>query len=141
MKLPRPADTPLIPGSWGELLDKISILEIKAARIVAPQALANVKRELALLVSLMQPIQSHAAFGEWKAALGRVNQRLWEIEDKLRQKERDQTFDEEFVRLARSVYLTNDERAGIKRTINVALGSEIVEEKQYAVYRQEPPAS
>jgi len=141
MTLNGSGDTPLIPGSWGELLDKISILEIKEERIVAPAALANVRRELALLVSLMQPIQSHESFDAWKAALSRVNQRLWDIEDQLRRKERDQVFDAEFIALARAVYLTNDERAEIKRTINVSLGSEIVEEKQYATYRKEPPAS
>ena len=141
MTRPGPGDAPLIPGSWGELLDKISILEIKAERIVAPAALANVRRELALLVSLLQPIQSHGSFGAWKAALSRVNQRLWDIEDKLRRKERDQVFDAEFIELARAVYLTNDERAEIKRTINLSLGSQIVEEKQYETYRREPPTN
>ena len=120
MTLKGAGDTPLIPGSWGELLDKISILEIKVERIVAPAALANVKRELALLVSLMQPIQSHESFAAWKAALCKVNQRLWDIEDKLRRKERDQVFDAEFIELARAVYLTNDERAEIKRTMAAA---------------------
>lgn len=141
MTLKGPGDAPLIPGSWGELLDKISILEIKAERIVAAAALANVRRELALLVSLMQPIQSHESFDAWKAALSRVNRRLWDIEDQLRRKERDQVFDAEFIALARAVYLTNDERAEIKRTINVSLGSGIVEEKQYATYRREPPTT
>jgi hypothetical protein len=141
MTLKGPGETPLIPGSWGELLDKISILEIKVERIVAPAALANVRRELALLVSLMQPIQSHESFAAWKAALSKVNQQLWDIEDKLRRKERDQVFDDEFIALARAVYLTNDERAEIKRTINLSLGSQIVEEKQYATYRKEPPAT
>jgi hypothetical protein len=141
MKPPAHADSPLIPASWGELLDKLSILEIKSERIVAPQALANVRRELTMLSSFVQPIQQHQSFGEWKAALSKVNRRLWDIEDRLRQKERDQLFDEEFISLARAVYLTNDERAEIKRTINVALGSEIVEEKQYTNYRKEPPAS
>jgi hypothetical protein len=141
MNPPTHADSPRIPASWGELLDKISILEIKSERIGAPQALANVRRELAMLSSSVQPIQHHTSFGEWKLALSRVNRRLWDIEDSLRQKERDQLFDDEFVALARAVYLTNDERAEIKRTINQALGSELVEEKQYAAYRKEPPAS
>lgn len=141
MTPPGQIEIPLIPASWGELLDKISILEIKSARIIAPQALANVRRELAMLSSLTQPILHHESFGGWKRALSSVNQRLWEIEDKLRQKERDQLFDEEFVSLARAVYLTNDERAEIKRAINMSLGSGIVEEKQYADYRREPPAS
>ena len=141
MKAPIHVDSPLIPASWGELLDKISILEIKSERIVAPQALANVRRELAMLSSLVRPIQRHQSFGEWKMALSSVNQQLWDIEDRLRQKERDQLFDDEFISLARAVYLTNDERAEIKRTINLALGSEIVEEKQYTSYRKEPPGS
>jgi hypothetical protein len=140
MKHPTHADSPLVPASWGELLDKISILEIKSARIVATQALANVRHELAVLSSSVRPIQRHESFDEWKTALSTVNQRLWDIEDRLRQKERDQTFDAEFVSLARAVYLTNDERAGIKRAINLALGSEIVEEKHYTAYRKGPPA-
>jgi len=125
------ADIPLIPTSWGELLDKISILEIKSARIIDAKAVANVKRELAMLSACLQPILSHESFAEWRTDLRNVNERLWDIEDRIRQKERERSFDDEFVSLARSVYLTNDERAAIKRTINTAVGSEIVEEKQH----------
>jgi hypothetical protein len=131
MKPEMRADIPVVPASWGELLDKISILEIKSARIVDAKAVANVRHELALLSECTQPIRSHASFTEWTTALRTVNERLWDIEDKIRQKERDQAFDEEFIALARAVYLTNDERSAIKRAINMAIGSEIVEEKQH----------
>jgi hypothetical protein len=122
---------PLVPASWGELLDKISILEIKSARIVEAKAVANVRRELTMLSKCAEPIRSHDAFAEWTAALRNVNERLWDIEDRIRQKEHEQAFDDEFIALARAVYKTNDERAAIKRTINMATGSAIVEEKHY----------
>lgn len=125
-----------VPISFGELLDKISILEIKAERITDPAKRANVERELALLEQTWRAApESKVDLGERRAALRAVNLRLWDIEDDIRAKERAQAFDDEFVRLARAVYHENDERARIKREVNVELGSALVEEKSYADYR------
>ncbi|WOB48462.1 DUF6165 family protein [Xanthomonas hydrangeae] len=126
----------LVPVSFGELLDKIAILQIKSERISDPAKLANVRNELsALEISWM----AHPAAGHdivrLRAGLKAVNERLWVIEDDIRLKEQAQTFDDEFVQLARSVYIENDERARIKKEINLALGSSYVEEKSYQDYR------
>jgi Family of unknown function (DUF6165) len=125
-----------VPVSPGEVLDKITILRIKAARMTDPVKLANVRRELELLQRTWgdSPYARHD-IGRDEAALQAVNERLWDIEDRIRDKERAQAFDAEFIALARSVYVENDERATIKKRINLALGSTIVEEKSYAAYR------
>jgi len=126
----------LVPVSPGELLDKITILRIKAARMQDPAKLANVRTELEILERTWR--ESPFAQGDVaadEAALQAVNERLWDIEDRIRDKERAKAFDAEFVALARSVYVENDERAVVKKRINVALGSTIVEEKSYAAYR------
>lgn len=125
-----------VPVSPGEVLDKITILRIKAARMTDPIKLANVRRELELLQRTWDgsPYSRHDVARD-EAALQAVNERLWDIEDRIRDKERAQAFDAEFIALARSVYVENDERAAIKKRINVALGSTIVEEKSYAAYR------
>jgi hypothetical protein len=126
----------LVPISPGELVDKITILEIKSERMTDPVKVANVRTELGLLQSTWQS-SPHAAQDisqEW-AELRRINEALWDIEDKIRDKEREQKFDAEFIELARAVYVTNDERAAVKKTINTKLGSRIVEEKSYAKYR------
>jgi hypothetical protein len=126
----------LVPLSPGELLDKITILRIKVARIQDAAKLANVKRELALLE---QTWKDSGAAGHDVAlderALENVNERLWDIEDRIRDKEALQTFDREFIELARAVYICNDERAAIKKRINLQLGSSLVEEKSYKQYR------
>jgi len=125
----------LIPVSPGELLDKITILRIKAARITDPIKLGNVRTELALLEAAWRdavPVSQTDATDA--LALRRVNERLWDIEDLLRDKESAGSFDGEFIKLAREVYLCNDERAAIKRRINLRLGSRIVEEKSYRPY-------
>lgn len=124
-----------VPISPGELIDKITILQIKSARITDPQKVANVRTELALLEATWResPFSTSDVDAEW-AALRRINEKLWDVEDKLRDKERDRTFDQEFIDLARSVYFTNDERAAVKREINQKLGSKIIEEKSYAKY-------
>jgi hypothetical protein len=126
----------LVPVSPGELVDKITILRIKAARITDPCKLHNVRVELDALEQTWHrcgaPI---AAVVDDEAALQRVNEALWDIEDRIRDKERDRLFDAEFIELARAVYVTNDERAAIKKRINLALGSRLVEEKSYASYR------
>ena len=124
------------PVSPGEVMDKITILRIKAARITDATKLANVKRELEIL----EHTWSESAYGQQDisadtAALQAVNERLWVIEDDIRDKERAKSFDAGFIALARSVYIENDERAAIKKRINTALGSAIVEEKSYASYR------
>ena len=125
-----------VPVSFGELLDKIAILEIKSERIDDPAKLANIRRELELLESTWRAApESKVEIGSERAALKAVNLRLWTIEDEIRMQERRQAFDAEFVRLARAVYFENDERARIKREINVKLGSALVEEKSYQDYR------
>src|SRR3974390_3414491 len=125
-----------VPVSPGEVLDKITILRIKTARMTDPVKLANVRRELELLLrNWGESPYAHHDVGRDEAALQAVNERLWDIEDRIRDKERAQSFDAEFIALARSVYVENDGRAAIKKRINVALGSTIVEEKSYAAYR------
>jgi Family of unknown function (DUF6165) len=123
--------TPLVPLSWGELLDKISILEIKAERIVSAPARSNVRMELSALSAIASELDGDQRLEEWKRALKGVNEALWSIEDRLREKEAQAAFDQEFIELARSVYKTNDRRACIKREINLSLGSQLIEEKQY----------
>ncbi|MEO6263510.1 MAG: DUF6165 family protein [Luteimonas sp.] len=126
----------LVPVSFGELLDKIAILQIKSERMTDPAKLANVRNELSALEKMWMV---HPAAGgdivELRAQLKAVNERLWVIEDDIRIKEEAQEFDDEFVRLARSVYFENDERARIKKGINLALGSAYVEEKSYQDYK------
>lgn len=120
--------------SWGELIDKITILEIKSARLQDAAALSNVNKELALLAAAAKPALQTAEMATLKQRLTEINTTLWEIEDKIRAKEAKQKFDAEFVELARSVYKTNDERAAIKRQINSALSSDLIEEKSYHRY-------
>ena len=126
----------LVPISPGELLDKITILRIKCLRITDATKLANVRLELSRLerswtASLPAGTDLHAEEEE----LARVNAALWDIEDRIRDHESAQRFDAGFIELARSVYLRNDERAAIKRRINVKLDSELIEEKSYRPYR------
>ena len=126
------------PISVGELYDKITILEVKTARFDDPAKLANVSRELELLRSIAdREVETVAALDRAEldrlvTALRDVNDALWDIEDGKRAAEARQTFDGEFLRLAREVYLKNDHRAAIKRAINLLIGSDIVEEKGYA---------
>jgi hypothetical protein len=125
-----------VPVSPGELLDKITILRIKSSRMSDTQKLANVRSELKVLEETWgaSPYAKSDIAADVNALL-RVNERLWAIEDDIRDKERAQAFDSEFIRLARAVYFENDERAAIKRRINLTLGSRIVEEKSYAEYK------
>lgn len=125
----------LVPISPGELLDKITILRIKAARIGAPDKLANVRLELDLLQKTWQASCGGADVGADERALQAVNERLWDIEDRIREKEARKAFDAQFIELARSVYIENDQRAALKKRINLALGSRLVEEKSYQDYR------
>jgi Family of unknown function (DUF6165) len=125
-----------VPISPGELLDKITILRIKSTRMSDPKKVANVRMELQTLEETWRgsTFEGAGIEAEVNALLG-VNERLWVIEDDIRDKERAQAFDAEFIRLARAVYFENDERAAIKRRINLKLGSSIVEEKSYAEYK------
>ena len=126
----------LVPVSPGELLDKITILRIKVARIQDAAKLANVKLELSLLEQTWKDSGAAAhdvALDE--RSLENVIGRLWDIEDRIRDKEAHQTFDREFIELARAVYICNDERAAIKKRINLQLGSRLIEEKSYKQYR------
>lgn len=124
-----------VPISPGELLDKITILRIKAARMTDAAKVANVRHELELLERTWTDSgAAGASVRRDEAELERVNAALWDIEDEIRDKEAAQAFDARFIELARAVYVTNDERAAIKKRINVQLGSAIVEEKSYKSY-------
>lgn len=121
-----------VPVSWGELVDKITILEIKSERMDDPVKRANVTRELWMLT-----LKLGEAAGEilaLKLQLKAINEALWEIEDDIRDCERAKDFGPRFIELARSVYVTNDRRADVKRAINLALASELIEEKSYRPY-------
>ena len=121
--------------SIGELLDKISILQIKAERIDDPSKMKNINKELAVLMSLWNDSPySDTNLSSEINELKNINEALWDIEDKIRDKERNQLFDKDFIELARSVYFTNDKRAEIKRIINGKTGSELIEEKSYSEY-------
>ncbi len=124
-----------VPVSPGELLDKITILRIKSLRMNDPKKVANVRLELDALEQIWKD-SAYAAIDidADVTSLMNVNERLWVIEDDIRDKERAKAFDAEFIRLARAVYVENDERAAIKRRINLTLGSRIVEEKSYNKY-------
>jgi hypothetical protein len=125
----------MVPISPGELIDKITILEIKSQRMSDATKLHNVRTELALLTDTWRasPFAATDIRAEWDA-LRKVNGDLWDIEDRIRDKERDGAFDAVFIELARAVYVTNDERAALKKKINTKLGSTLVEEKSYADY-------
>ena len=127
----------LVPISPGELIDKITILEIKSSRMSDEAKLHNVRTELTLLNETWQASEfsRQADIGEEWARLREVNGQLWDIEDEIRDKERAGEFDARFIELARAVYVTNDERAAIKRRINTRLGSVLVEEKSYKEYK------
>jgi hypothetical protein len=123
------------PVSHGELIDKITILEIKSERMADPAKLANVRDELQLLNGLWAADPaSRTDISAERAELKRINEALWGIEDEIRVKERNQAFDARFIELARAVYHTNDKRAAVKRAINLKLGSRLVEEKSYQDY-------
>lgn len=124
-----------VPVSPGELLDKLTILEIKLERIEDAAKRANVAREHAELSAVAaEHVPQTPEIAALRSALREVNEALWEIEDEIRDCERAGDFGARFVELARSVYITNDRRAALKKEINLALGSELVEEKSYARY-------
>ncbi len=126
----------LIPISPGELLDKITILQIKAERITDPVKVANVKTELEMLSKVWDgSVEADDAITVLTAELKSINETLWEIEDDIRDEERNRRFGKRFVELARTVYVTNDERANAKKKVNQHLNSTIVEEKSYQDYK------
>ncbi|MBF0561066.1 MAG: hypothetical protein HQL37_03405 [Alphaproteobacteria bacterium] len=130
-----PSATITVEISPGELIDKITILEIKAERILDAAKLSNVESELGVLKAAREAsIEASRELDDLTAGLKSVNERLWEIEDQIRDCERAKDFGTRFIALARSVYITNDERSTIKRQINETLDSSIVEEKSYAPY-------
>ena len=118
----------------GELIDKVTILRIKAARIADPAKVANVVIERDLLAARWQSLPGTDALNDLVEELTAINGALWQIEDDIRDCERTQNFGPKFIELARSVYKTNDRRAAVKRAINEALGSTIIEEKSYSAY-------
>jgi len=128
--------TPLAPISWGELIDKITILEIKQTQIKRTTALTNINKELGYLNEI---VQNNTGVTELIKVLKRqlldVNKRLWQVEDDIRDKELKQDFDKVFIELARKVYRLNDERANIKKSISQALNSELIEEKSYKYFQ------
>jgi hypothetical protein len=124
-----------IPVSWGELLDKITILRIKKERLADPEKRRNVLRELTILEKAWQARRpAPGELAELMEQLHSVNETLWDIEDEIRDCERRRDFGDRFVELARQVYRTNDRRASLKYRINDLLGSDIIEEKAYQAY-------
>ena len=125
----------LVPVSPGEVLDKITILEIKFERMTDPDKVANVRTELELLRETWQKaITDDEVIQRLHDELKKINEALWEIEDDIRDKERVKEFDERFIELARAVYFTNDKRSQVKKQLNLHLGSQIIEEKSYQDY-------
>jgi predicted nucleic acid-binding Zn-ribbon protein len=128
--------TPLVPISWGELIDKITILEIKKVKITSNNALDNIRKELGFLSDIVRNSTGvYDAISLLKNELKEVNLNLWQVEDEIRDKEYSKEFDEEFISLARSVYRLNDDRANLKKKINETLFSELKEEKSYKNFR------
>lgn len=124
-----------MPASWGEVIDRKTILEIKVERLQSPVSVKHASRELeALRASLDGITPTPEALSRLEAALRDVNRQLWDIEDAIRRKEADNSFDTEFIELARSIYRTNDERHRLKREISVLLQSDFIDEKQYTPY-------
>lgn len=131
------AHSPHIPVSWGELFDKISILEIKMGNIKSASALRNISKELMLLQYIAKSnIEINNDLKTLLQDLKSTNEALWAIEDEIRVKEKEQTFDDSFIQLARTVYITNDKRSSIKKKINSYLKSELIEEKSYVEYQK-----
>lgn len=125
----------LVAISWGELFDKLTILEIKLEKLTSKIALENVRREFKQLSLIFNDnFSANNKAHLLNKQLRQINQQLWDIEDAIRVKERESRFDEDFIQLARSVYIINDERFRIKKNINKLFGSEITEEKSYTDY-------
>ncbi len=139
------AHTLLVPVAMGELIDKITILRLKASRLQRPEALDNVRRELKTLEELLaQTDAARTLISDQLSALTNelqmINTKLWDVEDGLRLLETEQQFDKKFIQLARSVYQLNDHRSAIKRQINICCGSDLMEEKSYGELPQQRKA-
>jgi hypothetical protein len=130
-------DDILVPISVGELIDKITILELKSERIANARQLENIARELAALRAVR--LGEIAGLARLASELKRVNAELWEIEDAIRDCDARGDFGATFIELARAIYWLNDERSRVKKAINIASGSRLVEEKSYKSFQQEPP--
>ena len=125
----------LIEISAGELIDKLTILEIKMSRIAEQEKIINVQTEYESLKSIWSTqIQSSEQIEFLTSKLKLINEKLWQIEDDIRQCERESNFGQKFIKLARNVYKCNDQRASLKKQINKSLGSRLVEEKSYSLY-------
>jgi uncharacterized small protein (DUF1192 family) len=129
----------LVPISVGELIDKIVILEIKSERIKNANQLANIANELGALRAVRMGDVDRARLDALSAELKRVNAKLWDVEDSIRECDARGDFGDNFIELARAVYRFNDERARLKKAINVESGSRLVEEKSYKSFRREDP--
>jgi len=127
-----------IDVSIGELVDKVSILKIKLKKVKNEDKLKNIKKEYDLLKVSMEQC-GITTDSKYFKRLEQVNSRLWVIEDDIRIKESKQEFDDGFIRLARSVYFENDERAALKKEINLKYGSDLIEEKEYVDYKDKSP--
>lgn len=123
--------------STGELVDKVTILSIKQEKISNPEKLANVRKEYAILITPMNDAGIFVDSDEF-IRLKDINLKLWDIEDRIRVKEVESAFDDEFISLARSVYFINDDRAAVKKEINLKYNSDLVEEKEYVDYKNKP---
>ena len=117
--------------SLGEVFDKLTILEIKKKKIIDSEKLVNVNYELDYIQSIIQELNVSDEVKELVDKLREVNNKLWNIEDEIRIKEEEKDFNDDFINLARSVYITNDERSILKKKINIVLGSNLIEEKSY----------
>jgi hypothetical protein len=127
--------TPVVPISWGELIDKITILEIKNLKIESLTAKKNIRKELKYLLGIAKLDKMPKEIEVLKSELCNVNLKLWAVEDEIREKELAGEFDKTFIELARSVYRLNDVRAKTKQSVNLILQSELVEEKSYKEFQ------
>lgn len=126
---------PQLPVAWGEVFDKLTILDIKIDRVADQSKLANIVRERDEILRVVgEPTRYPAALAALVDQLKAINIEIWDVEDGKRQAERAQRFDAAFIALARAVYIKNDRRAAIKRDINLLLGSALIEEKSHAAY-------
>ena len=123
-----------IEVSIGEIVDKLTILDIKMANILDPEKLRNISKEYGYLKDVVEDDLKISTESEEYLKLLNINKELWDIEDDIRDKERNQEFDNKFIDLARAVYVTNDKRADAKKEINLKYGSTFVEEKSYSPY-------
>jgi hypothetical protein len=128
-------NSPQVPISWGEFFDKITILQVKLENLTSKNALENVEQELKKLQSIfVQYCPKTMETTKLQGELRNINQQIWDIENNIRDKQRNNSFDHEFIQFARSVHIANDERFRIKRKINDLFRSELIEEKSFAEY-------